>query len=265
MRDKTKSIFNSEIRRRVGTILLAMGIDPRRFWLTLKNVPQFIWAIFHVIKREKGDFDFRILPILSDVGLAAGVARGHYFHQDLWAARLIYEKAPKRHLDVGSRIDGFISHLLVFRDVEVIDIRPIETGVRGLKFLEGDMMSGGMDLTPAESVSSLHAIEHFGLGRYGDPLNLNGWQHGLISISELVLPNGRLYLSVPISRRQLIELNAQRLFCSLTIPAFLSELGFELVSYSVINDEGNFHEDLPLSKYEGEFGCGCYEFVKAAS
>jgi len=259
-----KSIFNREVQRRLGTILLAMGIDPRRIWLTLKNVPKFLRAVFHIIKQERGEFELRLLPILSDIGLAGGVAKGHYFHQDLWAARLIYEKTPKRHLDVGSRVDGFVSHLLVFRDVEVIDIRPIDTDVSGLKFLEGDMMRSRNDLRPADSVSSLHAIEHFGLGRYGDPLNLNGWKQGLISISELVLPNGRLYLSVPISRRQVVELNAQRLFCSLTIPEFLDELGFELVSYSVIDDDGDFHEDLELSPYQGEFGCGCYEFLRNA-
>ena len=123
-------------------------------------------------------------------------------------------------------------------------------------------MSSGIDLMPADSVSSLHAVEHFGLGRYGDPLNFNGWQQGLISMSELVLPNGRLYLSVPISKRQMMELNAQRLFSSLTIPAFLGELGFELVSYSVIDDRGDFHEDLELLPYDGDYGCGCYEFLR---
>ena len=35
----------------------------------------------------------------------------HYFHQDTWAARRIAERAPARHVDVGSRVDlvGFLT------------------------------------------------------------------------------------------------------------------------------------------------------------
>jgi hypothetical protein len=35
----------------------------------------------------------------------------HYFHQDIWAARRVAELAPKRHVDVGSRVDRRFSHL----------------------------------------------------------------------------------------------------------------------------------------------------------
>jgi hypothetical protein len=46
---------------------------------------------------------------------------GQYFHQDLWAARKIFAARPARHVDVGSRIDGFVAHCLTFMDVEVVD------------------------------------------------------------------------------------------------------------------------------------------------
>ncbi len=60
-------------------------------------------------------------PMLSDIGGEAGIARGHYFHQDLWAARKIYAARPAFHVDVGSRIDGFVGHLLAFMPVTVFD------------------------------------------------------------------------------------------------------------------------------------------------
>src|SRR5258708_35341646 len=47
------------------------------------------------------------------------------FHQDLWAARMVFEQRPSRHVDVGSRIDGFVAHVLPFMLVTVVDIRPL--------------------------------------------------------------------------------------------------------------------------------------------
>ena len=43
---------------------------------------------------------------------------------------------PLKHVDVGSRIDGFVAHLACMREVEVFDIRPqvsqiIEKGLCG--------------------------------------------------------------------------------------------------------------------------------------
>lgn len=40
-------------------------------------------------------------------------------------ARWIYEAAPIKHVDVGSRVNGFVAHVASFREIEVIDVRPI--------------------------------------------------------------------------------------------------------------------------------------------
>ena len=255
-------MYIKKMIRRFGTFTLALGFDPRRFWLTLKNLPIFIWQLIICLFENKKSFEFRLLPILSDKGMAGGVAKGHYFHPDLWAARLIYRASPVRHIDVGSRIDGFISHLLVFRSVEVVDIRYLETGVQGLNFIQADMMSSSHGIKPADSVSCLHTLEHFGLGRYGDDLNLKGWELGLESLCSLVKPGGYLYLSVPIGSRQIIEMNAQRIFFSETIPNMLKQVGFQLQSYSVVEDNGEFSENIELQSYTGNFGCGCYVFKR---
>lgn len=250
------------IVRCIGTFTLALGFDPRRLWLTVRNLPNFIWQLILCLFEKKKGFEFRLLPILSDKGMAGGVAKGHYFHQDLWAARLIYQASPARHIDVGSRIDGFISHLLVFRSVEVVDIRYLDSDVQGLSFLQADMMSSSHGIEPADSVSCLHALEHFGLGRYGDTLNLEGWELGLTSICSLVKPGGRFYLSVPIGSRQIIEMNAQRIFLSDTLPLMLKKAGFKLQYYSVVDDNGDFLENIELQSYTGNFGCGCYVFQR---
>ena len=90
-------------------------------------------------------------PVLRDYAASAGAYSGHYFHIDLWAAKRIYAAKPARHIDVGSRIDGFISHLLVFRDVEMIDVRPIKSRVPNLTFIHGD----ATEMSPSPTARSI--------------------------------------------------------------------------------------------------------------
>ena len=75
-----------------------------------------------------------LFPILTDRGASAGLTGDHYFLQDLWAAKKIFERNPREHLDVGSRIDGFVAHLLSFRSVTVVDLRPLDENIPGLRF-----------------------------------------------------------------------------------------------------------------------------------
>src|SRR5438132_13442562 len=93
-----------------------------------------------MVRSGRGAFGLRWLPALSDRYMTSGSARGHYFHQDLWAARRIYLRPPRRHIDVGSRIDGFVAHLLTFRDVEVLDVRALSKTLPGFRFRQGHRM-----------------------------------------------------------------------------------------------------------------------------
>src|SRR5262245_51188927 len=92
------------------------GINPGIAKATIKALPRYLRdrRTFKVAMGASGaDIPMgRAYPILSDYGGAAGVARGHYFYMDLWAARKIFKAAPSRHVDIGSRIDGFVAHLL---------------------------------------------------------------------------------------------------------------------------------------------------------
>lgn len=114
-----------------------------------------------------------IVPILTDKYKAAGTIDEHYFLQDIYVAKKVIEANPEKHYDIGSRIDGFISHLLLFLNrVIMIDIRPLPQKIEGLDFVQGDATNlTSIRDNSIESLSSLHAVEHFGLGRYGDEIN----------------------------------------------------------------------------------------------
>jgi hypothetical protein len=263
----------SSLKRRIGMTLMSFGADPRRVFSSLRFVPGYLADLIcwsrSASRGDTREFPLRLLPTLADKYATSGVASGHYFHQDLWAARLIHAHSPKRHVDVGSRIDGFIAHLLCFRSVEVLDIRNLTSNVAGLTFRQADLMSEhAIAIDPAESVSCLHALEHFGLGRYGDAIRPSGWRVGLQRLAELVQPGGRLYLSVPIGRPA-VEFNAQRIFHPGYIVCEAQMRGLQLQQFAYVDDAGNFNDwSDSMSPRELatlaqlEYGCGLFLFRK---
>jgi len=173
----------------------------------------------------------------------------------------IYNAQPTRHVDIGSRIDGFIAHLLVFRSVEVIDIRPLKSNIPGLTFVQ----ENATDLfrfkdNSLESISSLHAIEHFGLGRYGDPLDPDACFKAMDALARVLQPGGRLYFSVPIGIER-VEFNAHRVFAPETILKTFQRL--DLLSFGAVDDMGSFHPTAHPEDFSGaDFSCGFFEFTK---
>ncbi len=167
------------------------------------------------------------------------MAKGAYFHQDLVVAQDVFAAGPRRHVDVASRVDGMVAHLASFRDVEVHDIRPLRTSAQGIHFVQRDLTEPDERYDHyADSVSCLHALEHFGLGRYGDPIDYYGYKTGLHSLARMVEPEGRLYLSVPISSDQRIEFNAHRIFCLPYLLELVADVGLQLEKLHIVDDQG---------------------------
>jgi hypothetical protein len=142
------------------------GIDLAMIKNSLKGIRMY-QSEYSEIKKQKGSdttFPFgKDFPILADRYLSSGTMSGHYFHQDLLVAQKIFKNNPNNHIDIGSRTDGFVSHLAVFREVEIIDIRPQVSKTPNIVFKQADLMQlpDGM-IDAYDSLSSLHAIEHFG-------------------------------------------------------------------------------------------------------
>lgn len=208
-------------------------------------------------------------PQVLDRNAEAGTTRGVYFHQDLLVAQRIHRAKPRRHVDVGSRIDGFAAHVASFRPIEIVDIRPLAGVARNISFLQADLMQP--DAVPesiSDSVSCLHALEHFGLGRYGDPIDPRGHERGLDGLIRMLEPGGTLYLSVPVGRQEVL-FNCHRRFHGHTIPDLAGER-LSLVRLDLIDDKGNLHENIDLGRLRTDptlgcarEGCAIYEFRRA--
>ena len=249
------------------------GIDLRKMINSIRGIPVFLRE-YRRFKRElasesSNDFALgRIYPCLVDRFEESGAASGHYFHQDLHVSHRVHTANPQKHVDVGSRIDGFIAHVASFRKIEVCDIRPMTSQIRNVSFLQADLMSKLPDnlVNYTDSLSCLHTIEHFGLGRYGDPIDPNGHAKGICQLQKMVKSGGTFYFSTVIGPQR-IEFNAHRVF---SIPYLLRQFEneFQLTQFSYIDDHGKFHESVSIdegasSNFGCNFGCGIFEFLKA--
>lgn len=187
---------------------------------------------------------FHLYPFLDEFVSEAGTASGHYFHQDRWAARRIFQRRPIHHVDIGFRIDGFVSHLLTFMPVTVVDIRPLSSKVRWLTFIQGDAKDlTGIADNSIESLSCLHAVEHFGLGRYGDEIDPDAWYTAIQALIRVLRPGGHLYFSTLIWTER-VNFNAHRVFSVNTITSAFTSL--QLISFSFVDDNGDLIEECDL-------------------
>ena len=200
-------------------------------------------------------------PCYLDRYEMAGSLPKHYFWQDIWGARKVFQSGVKLHYDIGSRLDGFIAHCLPFCNVVMLDIRPLPINIEGLKFQQVDCMN--MEQIEDGAISSLscfHAAEHFGLGRYGDSIDPLGHTKVISEIKRVVGPGGQILFSVPIGHQRL-EFNGHRIFDPMTIIRLFE--GFEVIEFSVVDDDDVLHENVSPENYrELKYGCGLYHFKK---
>ena len=238
---------------------------------TFKGLPSFIRDYIHIkklLRNEDSEFRIkRIYPFLEDRFDNSGVGKGHYFNQDLYIAQKIFVNKPKKHVDIGSRIDGFVAHVASFREIEVFDIRPLNNQINKIKFIQADLMSENFNyIDYCDSISSLHVIEHFGLGRYGDPITIDGYMKGLQNIYKMLKSKGIFYFSVPIGPSR-IEFNAHRVF-SISYLLKLLKPSYKILSFSYVGDDNLLYENAKLTlenienNFNCKFGCGIFELEK---
>lgn len=246
-----------------------MGFDVLLFFGFLRQLPTFISEYFKLRKQLKNNNDFKLFinPLLSDKNKQNGTPYGHYFHQDFLIARKIFENKPQKHLDIGSRVDGFVAHVAVFREIECFDIRPQSNKMKNVIFKEADLMQLPDELLNyCDSVSSLHAIEHFGLGRYNDNIDAFGHLKAFENIYNILKAHGKFYYSCPMGVQR-IEFNSHRVF-SLNYLLNIFKEKFNIISFNYVDDRGNLIENPELTiesvknSFNCKYGCAIFEMDK---
>ena len=252
--DKMK--FKNNIKK-VYKLLNFIGFDLIKFFnlfFIIKVIKNYI--IFKKLGGKNNKFHL----ILGQHKSLSGNIDKHYFNQDIRVANLIFEKKPEKHVDIGSRIDGFVSHIASFRKLEVFDIRKNIINNKNIEFKNIDLQN--LDRTYynySDSVSCLHTIEHMGLGRYGDQIDPHGHKKAFLNLINLTKTNGILYVSFPIAKTSRVEFNAHRVFNPLEI--FSWSKNFTLINFDYIDDDGLLEESIDLKCHlfsKLNYGCGIY-------
>ena len=198
-----------------------------------------------------------IRPTLFDHYKSSGQFGHEYFYQDLFVAQLVFQNNFPNfdaHLDVGSRIDGFVSHVASFMHVTYLDIRPSKLQNQNINTVKCDISCrdsvNSVLATHGKflSVSCLHVIEHIGLGRYGDPIGTNLAHQALRNITNLLDNSGILYLSTPVGHPR-VEFDCNYVFDPSSIIELAQDLGLELLQFYVL-DKTNVFNQINLSEFK---------------
>jgi hypothetical protein len=185
----------------------------------------------------------------------------HYVYQGPWAFRHMLRARPARHVDVGSFL-GYLGFFSAVVPTTFIDIRPAGLQVPGLEEETGSVLDLPYGDGELESLSCMHVIEHIGLGRYGDPVDVAGSEAACRELSRVLAPGGSLYLSLPIGRPR-ICFNAHRVHSVEQVQAFLPDL--ELARFDAVLDGGTWVDDCPLDKVrDADYALGLFHFTKPA-
>lgn len=234
--------------------------DPIKFYFGLTGYVWFIrdWIRYKKYAPQEKIAGINLFPVLDEkVSLTPFDA--HYYYQEIWALKKILARKPEKHVDLASKYN-FSGYLSLFLPVDFVDLRPINAKLPGLKIKRANILRLPYKSNSVPSLSSLHVIEHIGLGRYGDVIDPDGTKKAIKEIIRVVKRGGFIYLSLPIGKYRLC-FNAHRIH---TPEMILKEFKkCELVEFSVVDDEGNLHENADWRNYsELNYGCGLFLFRK---
>ena len=105
--------------------------------------------------------------------------------------------------------------------------------------MKGDLMEESLLVRDSngsgycDSLSCLHSIEHFGLGRYGDPIAPHGDLEAMQRLKNILTEDGVLFLSVPIGP-DLVVWNSHRIYGPIRFPMLID--GWEVIQSFGFNE-----------------------------
>jgi SAM-dependent methyltransferase len=202
-----------------------------------------------------------IYPCIKDKTLTTGFDRHYVFHT-AWAARVVKEIYPKKHIDISSSL-YFCSLLSAFIPIEFYDYRPANLDLSNLTCLHADLLKLPFATDSVPSISCMHTVEHIGLGRYGEPIDPDGDLKAIEELKRVTTKGGSLIFVVPVGKPR-IAWNAHRIYSyEQIISAFQ---GFTLKEFSLIPEHesrgGLIRNANPELVKNEDYGCGCFWFIK---
>jgi len=172
------------------------------------------------------------------------------------------EIRPEKRIDIGSSL-YFSAMGSAICPMEALDYRPPIISLPGLEVGRCDLCHFDLKDDGIGSLSSMHVVEHIGLGRYWDPIDYNGDLKAISELKQVVKKGGNLLFVVPVGKPKMM-FNAHRIYSyDQVVDAFD---GFELKELYLIPDPDK--GSMPMDNATREeidqldYGCGCFWFQK---
>jgi SAM-dependent methyltransferase len=187
----------------------------------------------------------------------------HYVYHLSWAARVLLELKPAKHIDISSSLffSGIVS---AFVPVEFYDYRPADLKLSNLTTGKADLNHLQFADNSITSLSCMHTVEHVGLGRYGDKIDPEGDKKAAAELARVLARGGHLLFVVPVGAEAKIEWNAHRIYSYAAALALFPDL--KLVEFALIpeyGEHGGLVRNAPKESLGGEkYACGCFLFTK---
>jgi hypothetical protein len=231
--------------------------------LTTEKLPKWYkqdLAKYKAILTKKGLSSIKLneFPQVNDKVAETGFDH-HYVYQGPWVLDKLIRSKPHKHYDVGSLI-GYLGFFSALVPTTFIDIRPCKADFPNFKELKGSIVKLPFKDKSIKSLSSLHVIEHVGLGRYGDPLDPLGSIKACYELQRVLAKGGNLYVSVPVGK-EITYFNAHRVFDPSVFASYFSDL--ELVRFDLIEDGGAIVYNANFdAASKNDYACGLYWFKR---
>lgn len=247
---------------------------PHKFIGWILYLPEYFShkrKLVHQANKDKIQLKFkRNFPVHYNRNTSLSINR-HYWIQDIWALKkietLIDENNSKgyKHLDIGSRVEGFLLGCLGKQNVDVYfgDINyPTVLGKiqesYTPKYFNCDLQNLKKgQLKEFKCVTSLHVIEHLGLGKYGDSIDYRGHLRVFEDMFLALGSNSRFITSTPISSTPGIIFDAGRHCNPEQILKVIHDTGWEIMEAIFIDDGWETHKISLDGKLPFKIDYGC--------
>ncbi len=222
-----------------------MVIDPEQFKRDIVQV--------------KEESPYQVIKVFRDD--TGNHPESHRNLEQAFASAMISHRVPKNILDIGSD-RYYVNGLLAAFEITTLDVRIRNKVVLNETLLVGDAKKLDLPDNSFDLVLSLCAIEHFGLGRYGDALDLQADTLAVQEMIRVLKPGGWLVLSTEIHKAEtVIRFNADRIYskehieswfvgsCVLVYETYCKGPSWRFIPYEEVTSR--------LNKWH--VYCGCWE------
>ncbi len=128
-----------------------------------------------------------------------------------FAADVVRKIDPQNILDIGSH-RLFLLGLTASKCVTSIDVRQRLSVTSKEKVITSDARKINLPAASHDMIISLCALEHFGLGCYGDSIDLDADLKAVAEFFRVLVHGGHLVITIPVSRVSTLNFNSFRVY-----------------------------------------------------